>query len=133
MSTPPPVDPGPSPAESDLDADSLLELLHLLPTGLLRAGLDGEVSWMNPAAARLLAQRLGEVGDFNVHRLLAPWAPDLAERVAEHGARRGVVHRWEAAGAGADADGGTRPFTITMLKLQRDPQSLVLVFTECLT
>lgn len=111
-------------ASGELGTASLQELLHLLPAGVLRAAPDGVVTWMNPAAARLLAPRMAESADFDVHALLAPWAPDLAARVQAHGTARGVVHRWRLGPEG----GAVR--SVMALKLQHDPGGLTLLLME---
>lgn len=64
--------------------DALIQFLYQAPVGLLQTGIDGEITLINPMAAALLMP-LAPAGELdNLFDVLAPFAPDLRARAADH-------------------------------------------------
>lgn len=68
--------------EPDPELDSLLELFHVCPTGLLSFGADGDIRLVNPEAVNLLLPALGMRAFDNVFELFSGSWPELASLLA---------------------------------------------------
>jgi signal transduction histidine kinase len=71
--------------------EQLLQFLYRVPVGLLEVDAQGEVRLMNAYATRVLMPIAGAVRAPNLFEILGPYAPRLAESLAEYQGRHGTI------------------------------------------
>ena len=105
-------------SSDELELQDLTQFLYQFPKGVIAASEDGEVSMMNPAAARLLATEIDEssesvVDPFPVLRRLAP---TLFEMIADHPDTVGPITNGEK--HLVDSRDGVTRFTVSAHRLR---------------
>ncbi|NNM73161.1 sensor domain-containing diguanylate cyclase [Enterovirga aerilata] len=73
------------------ESERLLEFLYVCPVGLVETDEAGEVSLMNPLAARLLMPIAAPASLANLFAALEPYAPDLRYIASSFGGERGAI------------------------------------------
>jgi diguanylate cyclase (GGDEF)-like protein/PAS domain S-box-containing protein len=112
------------------DYEALTQFLYIAPIGLIQAGLDGEITMVNPLCAQLLMplSRDGELS--NLFTALQGIAPDLRHMVqvfpSSHGMVCDALHLQVNAGRAGRED--EMIFSLSLLKL--DDQRLMAVLSD---
>lgn len=78
-------------AHTEADFDELLQLLHLMPVGVLKFTPDGTLALRNAMASQLLMPLLGEPALDNIFFALRHLCPELAATIAAFHAPTGTI------------------------------------------
>lgn len=120
------------PAALEREYRVLHEFLHFAPVGLLRAGLEGDISVMNPIAAQLLAPLGLDRGVLNFFELLEPISQDIKLLCRTFSDTVGIVcenFRIVLPAASTAAD-GPWALGITVMRVSAQDDPLMVVITD---
>ncbi len=120
----------PIPIVADTDHASLLQFLHMAPMGLAVTNAAGDVEFMNPLSAQLLAPLLKGNPVHNLFDLIELVAPDLRARASNLTAVSGTICTdfQMLVGEGVQGKHDAQVLNLTLLKLDHD--HLMAVFSD---
>jgi hypothetical protein len=110
--------------------EALIQFLYMAPVGLVQAGLDGEIAFINPVSAQLLMPLSRDGSLTNLFTALEDVAPDLKRLAAEFPGAQGLI--CDGVRIPVDAGGAQKSdpkvLAVTVLKLYA--QRLMAVISD---
>ena len=111
---------------TDAEYDELLQLLHLMPVGVLTFAPDGTLTRRNAMATQLLMPLLGEPALDNIYFALRHLCPELAEIVAASQEPAGTILDQRR----IDGRAGPKKLTLSLSVTQVNPATVMAVVRD---